>query len=165
MPRPRGLSLIELLVVVAILAILATAALLAVDSAGPGRQVERELRRLGGRIELACERAQLTGLEAGLHLHRAGYAFSRAGVEGWEPEIVPELRASTLVQGLALSAQREGAELELGESEVDDPQVVCLPSGELTAFVVTIGTPSGGVRGQLRGEPDGTLKVTAGAAP
>lgn len=165
MPRPRGLSLIELLVVVAILAILATAALLAVDSAGPGRQVERELRRLGGRIELACERAQLTGLEAGLHLHRAGYAFSRAGVEGWEPEIVPELRASTLVQGLALSAQREGAELELGESEVDDPQVVCLPSGELTAFVVTIGTPSGGVRGQLRGEPDGTLRVTAGAAP
>lgn len=165
MPRPRGLSLIELLVVVAILAILATAALLAVDSAGPGRQVERELRRLGGRIELACERAQLTGLEAGLHLHRAGYAFSRAGVEGWEPEIVPELRASTLVQGLALSAQREGAELELGESEVDDPQVVCLPSGELTAFVVTIGTPSGGVRGQLRGEPDGTLRLTAGAAP
>ncbi len=165
MPRPRGLSLIELLVVVAILAILATAALIAVDSAGPGRQVERELRRLGGRIELACERAQLTGLEAGLHLHRAGYAFSRAGVEGWEPEIVPELRASTLVQGLALSAQREGAELELGESEVDDPQVVCLPSGELTAFVVTIGTPSGGVRGQLRGEPDGTLRVTAGAAP
>ena len=165
MPRPRGLSLIELLVVVAILAILATAALLAVDSAGPGRQVERELRRLGGRIELACERAQLTGLEAGLHLHRAGYAFSRAGVEGWEPEIVPELRASTLVQGLALSAQREGAELELGESEVDDPQVVCLPSGELTAFVVTIGTPSGGVRGQLRGEPDGTLRVGAGAAP
>ena len=165
MPRPRGLSLIELRVVVAIMAILATAALLAVDSAGPGRQVERELRRLGGRIELACERAQLTGLEAGLHLHRAGYAFSRAGVEGWEPEIVPELRASTLVQGLALSAQREGAELELGESEVDDPQVVCLPSGELTAFVVTIGTPSGGVRGQLRGEPDGTLKVTAGAAP
>lgn len=165
MPRPRGLSLIELLVVVAILAILATAALLAVDSAGPGRQVERELRRLGGRIELACERAQLTGLEAGLHLHRAGYAFSRAGVEGWEPEIVPELRASTLVQGLALSAQREGAELELGESEVDDPQVVCLPSGELTAFVVTIGTPSGGVRGQLRGEPDGTLRLTASAAP
>lgn len=165
MPRPRGLSLIELLVVVAILAILATAALLAVDSAGPGRQVERELRRLGGRIELACERAQLTGLEAGLHLHRAGYAFSRAGVEGWEPEIVPELRASTLVQGLALSAQREGAELELGESEVDDPQVVCLPSGELTAFVVTISTPSGGVRGQLRGEPDGTLRLTAGAAP
>ena len=165
MPRPRGLSLIELLVVVAILAILATAALLAVDSAGPGRQVERELRRLGGRIELACERAQLTGLEAGLHLHRAGYAFSRAGVEGWEPEIVPELRASTLVQGLALSAQREGAELELGESEVDDPQVVCLPSGELTAFVVTIGTPSGGVRGQLRGEPDGTLRVGAGTAP
>ena len=165
MSRPRGLSLIELLVVVAILAILATAALLAVDSAGPGRQVERELRRLGGRIELACERAQLTGLEAGLHLHRAGYAFSRAGVEGWEPEIVPELRASTLVQGLVLSAQRAGADLELGESEVADPQVVCLPSGELTAFVVTIGTPSGGVRGQLRGEPDGTLRVGAGAAP
>lgn len=165
MPRPRGLSLIELLVVVAILAILATAALLAVDSAGPGRQVERELRRLGGRIELACERAQLTGLEAGLHLHRAGYAFSRAGVEGWEPEIVPELRASTLVQGLVLSAQRAGADLELGESEVADPQVVCLPSGELTAFVVTIGTPSGSVRGQLRGEPDGTLRVGAGTAP
>lgn len=165
MQRPRGLSLVELLVVVAIMAVLAGAALLAVNSVGPQRQVERELRRLGGRIELACERAQLTGLEAGVHLHRAGYAFSRAGVEGWEPEFAEELRASALVQGLELSASRDGVELELPESEVEAPQVVCMPSGELTAFVVTIGTPSGAVRGELRGEPDGRLVVSSEAAP
>ena len=41
MQRPRGLSLVELLVVVAIMAVLAGAALLAVSSAGPQRQVER----------------------------------------------------------------------------------------------------------------------------
>jgi general secretion pathway protein H len=165
MYRTRGLSLIELLVVVAIMAILAGAALLAVNAAGPQRQVERELRRLAGRIERACERAQLSGLEAGLHLHRAGYAFSRAGFEGWVPEVAQELRPSALVQGLELSATRDGVEMELPESEAEAPQIVCLPSGELTAVVVTIGTPSRDVRGDLRGEPDGSLVVVVGGAP
>lgn len=153
----RGTSLIELLVVVAIIAVLAAAVTLSVDLAGAPRLVEREARRLEALVELACERAQMSGHDYGLHLGSARYAFSVFVPTGWKLETLADLRPRDLPKGLVLSARREGLAMELEDAVPAEPQVVCFASGELSPFDAEIS--AGEALHALHGLPDGSVSV------
>lgn len=143
MPRPRpnqaGLSLIELLVAIAIVAAMYGAIVLSVDTVGGARTVEREGERLRSLVMLGCERAMLSGRDVGLHFSQSRYAFSTQTPRGWRLEAdVGDLRARALPKGVTLYVERDGAALELGESFTEAPQVACFASGELTPFVASV---------------------------
>ncbi len=137
---PRGVSLIELLVAVAIIAALYGAIVVAVDAVGGARSLEREGQRFAGLVELACERAEITGRDHGIHVSRDRYGFSTATLDGWRLETAGDLRPRELPSGFVLAFEREGTEAELEEENTDAPQAACFASGELTPFVATIST-------------------------
>ncbi len=160
--RAGGVSLLELLVVIAILAVVATGAALAIANAGPERRLEREGRRLAALVELACERAQLTGREHGVHFSRAGYAFGLATPVGWRVLNDGELRPRLLESGFSLAAARDDVPLKLDAGTPLEPQVVCFASGELTPFETTLGLA--GATLAIHGRPDARVEL-ADAAP
>lgn len=136
--RQRGLSLIELLVAVAILAALYGAITIAVDAAGGARQVEREGQRFAALVRIACERAQISGRDYGIHVARGGYAFSVAGAADWRLEGGGDLRPRELASGMSLAFEREGTEAELVAELPPEPQAACFASGELTPFAASL---------------------------
>jgi general secretion pathway protein H len=162
--RARGYTLIEILVVVAIMAIVAGAAMLALGAAGNARQVERESQRLAELARAVCERALATGHDYGIHLGRGGYAFSRGGYRRWEIESAGDLRPRVLPDGFDLSASREGKPLELTHDTPLEPQLVCYASGELTPFVARIEIDPQSVM-EVVGEIDATLTTRQAPLP
>ena len=135
---PRGLSLIELLVAIAIIAALFGAATIAIDAAGGGRTLEREGRRFAALVAVACERAQVTGRDYGIHVGAEGYAFSVAQADGWTLEGSGDLAPHELARGISLALAREGTAVEVVEGLPDAPQAACFATGELTPFVASL---------------------------
>jgi general secretion pathway protein H len=81
----RGFTLLEILVVVAILAIAAGTALLVVDR-DERSVVAREARRFAGAIEYAAARAQMRGETVGIGVSDAGWRFYVLAPDGkWAP--------------------------------------------------------------------------------
>lgn len=151
------MSLLELLVVIAIMAVISVGAILAVANAGPERRLEREGRRFAALVELACERAQLTGREHGVHLSTSGYAFGMATPAGWRVLTDGELRPRLLETGLTLVAARDDVALELDAGTPLEPQAVCLASGELTPFDATLGLAGATVT--VHAHPDASVEL------
>ena len=114
----RGFTLIEMLVTVVILAVLASVLVLSVGAGDEEQRLRREVERLQARIVYACERAELTGREVGLHLRAGGYAFSAMQGEGWRfIEDDPALKRTQLATSITLSADDEA----LVESFAEQP--------------------------------------------
>lgn len=161
--RERGLSLIELLVVLTILAVLTAGVLLVLpDSAA--RRSEREARRIAALVGLACEQAAVSGRDLGIRVGTDALAFGHFEAGAFVPFAAggdDPLRARSLPAGLHLRLWRDGVELPLG----DDPQaqIACLAAGELTPFSLNLGDERGHVW-RLRGKPDGSLDVEPGDA-
>lgn len=79
----RGFTLVELMVVLAILALAATAVVLTIP--GEERNVRSEADRLAARLAAARDVAVIEGRSASVNFARSGYGFERR-VEGtWQP--------------------------------------------------------------------------------
>lgn len=76
-----GFSLVEVLVVLALLAVMAGASLISVGAANRGAQPETEAKLLANRLSLASDEAFVTGNQLSLSLDDAGY-----GVDVWSSE-------------------------------------------------------------------------------
>jgi type II secretion system protein H len=156
----RGLSLIELLVAVAIVAVLASVAVLALGGADAESRAEREAQRIAALIDLACERAELGGRSIGVHLARTRLAFSAAEGEDWRLETVGDLRPREFDAAVALDLALDGRALAL-EPEVSlEPQAVCTPAGELTPLVLGVAV-GGAPRRSLSAGPEARAIVDA----
>jgi general secretion pathway protein H len=139
--RQPGFTLVEILVVVIVVGIIATAAVLALGAGGTDRQLEREGRRLAALLELASEEAVLQGRELGLELFAAGYRF-----HAWVPDdddwrALDEdrhLGPRQLPEGMDLALLLEGRDVTLALEAAADgrPQIMLLSSGELTPFAL-----------------------------
>lgn len=128
--RSAGFTLIEILVVVAIAAILATLVILRLGVLQSPDSPELQLRRLAAQIEQQCEQALFQSHPRGLRLSREGYDFWQLLGEGWAP--LPD-RARSWPADLKLRLVVEGHPVNLGQ-EAQLPQLVCQPLGELTPF-------------------------------
>lgn len=131
----RGFTLIEMLVTVVILAVLASVLVLSVGAGDEEQRLQREIERLQARIVYACERAELTGRDIGLHLRERGYAFSAAQAEGWRfIEDDAALKRTALPEAMRLAADDEA----LAENFVEKPQLLCFASGEATPMQIEL---------------------------
>lgn len=137
--RQRGVTLIELLVVMAILAFVAT---LAVVNAPPARSsAKEEAERFAARVQAAWEDAVIRGSVASVALDARGYRVERLVGQEWVPdETRRRFGARALPPAVALVVElRDPAganEKDTEEAEPAAPRIVLDPIGATTPFAV-----------------------------
>ncbi len=159
-PPMVGFTLIEILVVLAIVGVLVLAVSIGVATAGGERQLAREAERLQALVSHACTRAELGGREIGVRVDAEGYAFMMLGLDGWmADEREGELRPRRWIRGLRVEMLRDGRPLRTAGSGEQGPQIVCFSSGELSPFELTLALGEGDAKYALRGRIDGRIDM------
>jgi|KBSMisStaDraftv2_1062788.scaffolds.fasta_scaffold331795_2 general secretion pathway protein H len=153
----RGFTLIEILVVVVIIAIVATAMMLSVGITGRDGPLEKESERLTALVNYARDKAELQTHEYGLFLHDNEYEFLTydARKSLWRSvEEDDALRLRELPGGLSLRlivegrpvvlkrAQEEKKATDKEEQEKIDrervPHIMIFSNGDVTPFKLTV---------------------------
>jgi general secretion pathway protein H len=153
--RNRGFSLIEILVAVAILAVVAGVLVLSTASSGNEPRLRFEAERLQARLNLACERAELTGRDIGLHFGSGMYGFSQRRGDLMELQAVAPLAPYTLPKDMHL----EIPEVELRAALSEKPLLLCFSSGERSTLIVTVETTARDPRYRLLIEASGGGRI------
>lgn len=144
-----GFTLVEMLLVVAIIAILSSVVMLGVVDVGRHTHVRAEAERLARLVELARQQALRDNELWGLVVEEAGYRFQRldAAQGAWQEVAERPFNARPSEQAvrfaIATNFNEDMRERLLGVTGTEDeesklPAVVVYPSGELTAFEVTV---------------------------
>lgn len=153
----NGFTLLEVLVVVAIAAIVTSLVVLRLgDWRAPGNPAT-QLERLAALIDHQCEQALFQSRPRGLRVYETGYDFWQSAREGWVPVPEGDLgQPREWVGGLDVELTIDGRPVPLGD-KTQSPQIVCQPMGELTAFSLRLRT--GDQSPSLSGEPGGRLAL------
>ena len=83
--REAGLSLVEMLVVLAIIGVLAGSTVLGIGAASRSSSIEAEARQLASRLQLAADEAMISGRSIAFVWDDAEYGFLLWDGEGWRP--------------------------------------------------------------------------------
>lgn len=152
-----GFTLLEVLVVVAIAAIVTSLVVLRIGGWQSGAEAGRQLERLAALVDHQCEQAIFQASPRGVRFTREGYDFWQSSSEGWVPVPDDRVARARSWQGEAdLDLHVEGRRVALGD-EPSAPQVLCQPLGELTAFTLTLA--SAGESARLSVGSDGQLAL------
>jgi general secretion pathway protein H len=106
-----GFTLIELMIVIVIIGVLATA--VALNFTGESRQslLNKETERLQQRIQLASELAMMKQLELGLFIDEEGYRFMLFEQDKWQIVLQPATLAEhKFAKGMGFELELEGLE-------------------------------------------------------
>jgi len=136
--RPRGFTLIEVMVVMVLIGIITSFAVLSAGG-GPRDRLAEEGQRLAALLELHQQEAILRGEVRGIRFTRNGYAMLSQTDRGeWQAPMADTLLVRRdLPDDLALSLWVENRPIDLRRA--DQPQVWLLNSGEATEFVAVFG--------------------------
>ena len=149
--RSRGFTLIEILVVLALIALLAGMAVLSTGAVGD--PVTREARRLAATLRLAVDESRLQGRVLGLRLDSQGYSYlelvpgdpdADSGLRfAWNPltrkgALAPRAWPAPLELALTINGRRASTSVS---NRAVTPQVVLLPEGEFTPFSLRLSGP------------------------
>ena len=163
-----GFSLLELLVVVAIIGLLAQAVALSWRALGNDQEIGQETGRLRSMIDVLHEEALMQTRDYGIMFTETGYRFyvfdyqqlewvSPQGDRLLEPHALPPLLSMTLfLDGREVPLDPD---FESQDIENPEPQVMLLSSGEVTPFTVEM--MRAGIAGhfELTAELDGDVVV------
>jgi general secretion pathway protein H len=166
--RNAGFSLLELLVVVAIIGLLAGAVTLSIGSLGNDRELEDETNRLRSVINLLHEESLMQSRDYGMMFTTTGYRFYVYDYRelAWVVPQADELLAEhSLHPQLSLELVLDGRNVPLlrdfdaQEVENPEPQIMVLSSGEVTPFTLEMQRDGIDGRFALTAELDGKLSV------
>ena len=152
--RASGFTLLELMVVVAIIGIFVGVTVLSTDIVSFDRQLDQQADRLGTLVDLATDEALLQTMDFGILISEDSYHFFvfDYDVEDWVPYDRRPFAAHDLPPDMLLSLTLDDREVILEpadelmpeqwsvpptEEELErmpDPQIVALSSGEVTPF-------------------------------
>ncbi len=152
--RPRGFTLVEILVVMVIIGLMIVGTMLTIGiGGGTDRQLETERDRIVSLIDHFRDQAALQVREYGLRCFEGGYQFlyydPRVGL--WMDDQDELLRSRELPAGLSMRLWIEGRPVVLPDADVDPdqrrPQILLYSSGELNLFELELRRDQGsGVR-------------------
>ncbi len=137
----RGFTLLELVVVLALIGVILGFARLSVGDGGAAARLEHDARTLAAALRLAQEEAVLDEREFGLRLGADGYAFMRLVDRRWQPlKDAQALRPRRVDGERRLTLRIDGQAVPLPDQlqQVVRPQVFLLSSGEATPFCVAV---------------------------
>ncbi len=168
MSRPRGFTLLEILLVLVLLAV-ASVAVIGTLPTSASDVAKQQARSFFQRIQLLNEEALLSGKEFGLRVDekKSRYTLMQLGDKGWEELTLNDIPAVTeLSDGVVMqfdlgsSAWQDKDRLfdpneslfdddkfaeEKSEKKLPAPQVLITSSGEITAFTLALHLPRQGV--------------------
>lgn len=124
-----GLTLVEMLVVLAIIGVAAGGVTLGIGAATRAPSVESEARRFATRLEAAGDDAMLGDRMVALTVDPSGYAFVKVASDGSVPQGTPKLDHHTLPGGIAMTLDQRPP-LVLGMDGVSKPLTATLTTGE-----------------------------------
>ncbi len=145
--RSRGFTLLEVLVVLFVVAIMASIAVMEIGSRDRDRHLETEARRLQHALELTRTEAVLSASEWGLQFTGEGYRFLRLDQDNdrWEEVATSPWREHALRPGiearLRIEDRRRGPEeLSITGNNAGPrrPGMLILSSGEMTPFRIDL---------------------------
>ena len=167
--RCRGVTLLELLVVVTIVAFFVGAAVLSIGIAGDNRDLEQASFRLKTVLDLVREEALMQNRDFGVLFSAKGYRFYIYDyqLQTWVEPLGDTLLGETLIDDpMELELVVEDRDVVLDEEfDIDplgnpQPQIMILSSGEMTPFQATVFRPfDDEARVTLEAEIDGTREM------
>lgn len=155
----RGFTLLEILIVVALIAMLAGAASLTLGNAGRDERLHAEAKHVAALLGLATEEAVLRGRPLAVRPTDAGFEFLELRSEGWRViERDPLLRPRHYSDGTRVTfLDPAGAPRRAGR----DPGVVFAPNGLGAPLLVTLQHPAVAQAWRVRADAAGRLEVEA----
>ena len=163
-----GFSLLELLMVVAIVGLLVQAVALSWRSIGSDQELQQETGRLRGMLDLLNEEALMQSRDYGVMFTETGYrfyVFDYQRLEWVEPQADRLLEPHTLRPLLSMALELDGRDVPLEpdfesqDIENPEPQVMVLSSGEITPFTLEMSRVGVEGRFELTAELNGDVEV------
>jgi type II secretory pathway pseudopilin PulG len=154
-----GSTLIELLVGLVIASVMLGAVAIAFPRTDV-RSADQAAARAQALIELACERAELTGEDVGFMVDHRKLVFGSYRSGEWQafPDSPQEaLRPRMLDRDVTLELRVDDPMLRMRARAGDDTRALCLASGESTPFVLGLHGPAHQQR-SLRGDGSGIVQ-------
>jgi len=144
--RMGGFTLIEILVVMVLVALLASVVAFTVGQGNQRRELINEAKRLHGVLRMAADEAIYQNLEIGVVIDEEGYEFLGydEDKEIWVSLPQPFLKARAFPDWMWLELNRDYEVRELpvdeeSEEKTPVPEFVLLSSGEATPFRLRMG--------------------------
>jgi general secretion pathway protein H len=165
----RGFTLLELLVVVAIIGLLVQAVTLSMGALGRDSGLEQEAGRLRSVVDLLREEALMQSRDYGIMFTETGYRFYVFDYQQLEwvstqndrllqqYDLPPLLTVSLILDGREVQLERSFEDQEVENAE---PQIMLLASGELTPFTLEMERDGIDGRFELTAQIDGTVELT-----
>ena len=180
MRNSAAFTLLEVMVVLAVIAIITAVALPAIARSSPERKITQQAERIKQVLDLMCENAELDGRELGLAVASDSYAvlippsaseplLADGKVAPWQAFKGREVFAKfALPEGmqLALTLGSNAEIVELGDELPTTPQLACLAASELPEFrlSVSIGTAGDKISRTIVAQPPSVEKLANWAA-
>jgi general secretion pathway protein H len=137
--RQRGVTLVELLVVLMIIAMIASVVILSAPPARGDARLEGD--RFAARVDYAASKAVTAGVLIGLEASDGGYRFYEYARGVWSPAADAKLGAETFSADLAVemavsepAKRNEPADPRPRDDDDPAPNVFFAPTGETTPF-------------------------------
>lgn len=127
--RDAGMTLVEMLIVLAIVGVAAGGVTLGIGAATRAPSVESEARRFATRLEAAADDAMLGDRMVALTVDAGGYGFARVAADGMIPTGTPRIDYHRLPAGVAMTLSA-APPLVLGLDGVSKPLTATLANGD-----------------------------------
>jgi general secretion pathway protein H len=187
--RLRGFTLLEILIVIAIVGVIITVATVSVGVLGGDREMKEQAQRLAAVLEQAKEECELQGFDVGVRIAETSYDFLRFNprIQRWQPltgddllqlRQLPDglnfaltlegkriiLKSLLTVPEAANSAETKASDGSKDNNDKDDndelaPHLLILSSGDLNSFELELHREGSELAFKLASKPDNSLEL------